>query len=148
MTTTAPVPHVAAQLMKRGILTLSPGTPILDVERLLGDSAIHGAPVVDSGGYALGVISALDVLRATMNLDAQARDALTAADAMTRVLVTVGMTTPLTEVAHIMRQECVHRVLVTEHGRLMGIITSFDLLSLIAPDPPIRPAATDHDPST
>lgn len=141
------VPRLAGQLMKRGILTVSPGTPIVDVERVLGNSAIHGAPVVDADGYPVGVISALDVLRATMNLDTQARAALTAGDAMTRVLVTVSMTTPLTEVARIMRQECVHRVLVTEHGRLLGLITSFDLLRLLATEPPGDAVAIDYDPS-
>src|SRR3569833_3442436 len=55
----------ARDLMVRDIISVTPDTTILDVHRLFVEEEIHGAPVIDENERVLGVITPLDLLRAT-----------------------------------------------------------------------------------
>jgi CBS domain-containing protein len=150
--------------MQEDVITITPETPILDVHRLFVEEEIHGAPVVDEDGLVIGVISTLDVLRVVRDqLDPGAgattpmyfRDQLlysgpdwqrmpedfqdrmqetTAADAMTKELVTAGPETPAADLARTMAEQHIHRVLITDDGALLGIVTTFDLLRVVHGD--------------
>jgi CBS domain-containing protein len=50
--------------MQTHVVTVQRAASLLDVQRLLVEEEIHGAPVVDEEGELLGVISSTDVLRA------------------------------------------------------------------------------------
>jgi CBS domain-containing protein len=52
---------------------------------------------------------------------------LTAADAMTREIVALGPNATVEDVARMMLDHLVHRVLVLEAGALLGMISAFDL---------------------
>ncbi len=155
----------AGDLMQRDIIAVTPDTPILDVHRLFVEEEIHGAPVVDDDGIVYGVISTLDLLRVVrdelepgaasttttyfrdelpysgpdwqrMPEDFQDRmQALTARDAMTKELVMVSPDASFPEIARTMLKHHVHRVLVGKDRMLEGVITSFDLLRVIAREP-------------
>jgi len=51
------------ELMQTELVTVSPDTPVQALTRLLSDHQISGAPVVDSAGRVVGVVSATDILR-------------------------------------------------------------------------------------
>lgn len=149
----------ARDLMQTHLITVSPETPLLDVHRLFVEEEINGAPVVSEDGMVLGVISSLDLLRAVeeehdasasmpvyfrenleysgpdwsrMPEDFQDRLAeLSVADAMTEEVVSVTPETSVPEVARTMRSQRIHRVLVTQGGQLVGLLSSFDLISLL-----------------
>jgi CBS domain-containing protein len=53
---------------------------------------------------------------------------LTVADAMVREIVSVSQDAPIAEVARLMREQRIHRVLVTEDDELRGIISTYDLI--------------------
>jgi CBS domain-containing protein len=54
----------ARSLMRTQVLKLSPNMPIPRALELFEDHKISGAPVVDSSGRVLGVLSATDITRA------------------------------------------------------------------------------------
>lgn len=54
------------------------------------------------------------------------------AEAMTTTIIAVNPDTPIKEVAQLMLDDEVHRVLVTEQDELLGIVSSFDLVRVIA----------------
>lgn len=138
--------------MQTDLLTVTPETPLLDVQRMFAEEEIHGAPVVSEDGVVCGVVSTLDLVRAGRDSDRGTAasiayfredqmsaavmecaveggyDKLTVGDVMTRELVTVTPDTPVAEVAHAMRNQRIHRVLVLEGRELVGVVTSFDLL--------------------
>lgn len=53
-------------------------------------------------------------------------------DVMVTALITVSPDTPLDEVARTLVERRIHRVPVTEDGRLVGIVSSLDLVRLLA----------------
>jgi CBS domain-containing protein len=145
--------------MERHLISVGTSTPLLDVHRLFVEEEIHGAPVVDEEGSAVGVITSTDLLRAveeehdTMRVqtdyfrellpysspdwsaageDFQDRlSELRAEDAMARRVLTVSPQTPVPDVARMLRENGIHRVFVSEGGRLLGVISAFDLLRLV-----------------
>lgn len=122
-----PQPLRARDLMEKDVITIGPEVPITEVQRLFVEDEIHGAPVVDEDGRVLGVISTQDVLRIGQEYGERLAD-LTAADAMTKDLVSAGPTATAAELATLMTQQRVHRILIVEDRTLVGIVTSFDLL--------------------
>ncbi len=164
----------ARDLMQRDVISVRPETPILDVHRLFVEEEIHGAPVIGRHDKIEGVITTLDLVRVmrdeleaepgssvsayfreeaayapadlgemTENLK-QRIDELSARDAMSRELVTVEPETPIHEVARVMHEQHIHRVLVVSSRGLEGVLTTFDLLRAIAQPPASMPHATGY----
>jgi len=146
----------ARDLMQTELITVSPETPLISVHQLFVEEEINGAPVVDEQGDVLGVISSLDLVRAVQDeygsggtgpayfredllysgpdwtrapQDLQDRlGQLTAIDVAIREIVSVAPTATVAEIARTMRSQRIHRVLVVDDGRLVGLISTFDLL--------------------
>jgi len=154
------VPHLAKDLMSSHLITVSPEAPLVDVNRLFVEEELHGAPVVDDEGRLVGVVSTSDLLRAVEEehegpaadhryfrevLDFSAPDwtsapedfqdrlsQFTVSDVMQTSVVTVTEDAPLTEIASVLREHRIHRVIVVRDGYPLGVVSSFDLLALLA----------------
>jgi CBS domain-containing protein len=157
--------QIAKELMQSRVIAIGPDDPLESVHRLFLDEEISGAPVVDEEGRVLGVVSIRDLLREQAENDDSAdqenldfyRDGVvmgevewldggqalrtrmaghTAADVMTRSVVSVEPSTPIFEVARKLLENRIHRVLVIEKGPeselLVGNISLFDLARLLA----------------
>lgn len=124
-------------------LTIAADTPVLEVQHLFVVANIGGAPIVDSASKVIGIVSASDLLRMSDQVHDDEIDpqpmsrsggsleqlqALVASDVATCDVVWVSPDTPASQVARLMRDVGIHRVLVGDNGRLDGILTSFDLL--------------------
>ena len=155
---------LARDVMQTGVVTIDPEASLLDAYRLFVEEEISGAPVVDEDGRVLGVVSAHDLLRATeeerdtavvqtsyfrdlaefsgpdwgsVAQDFQDRLAeRTVREVMTTGAIVVAPDASIPEVASTLRQHHVHRVLVAEDERLVGLISSFDLVALLEKEPP------------
>ena len=101
-----------------------------------------GAPVVADDGKVVGMISAVDLLRAVdqaydSDVDGdpealfESLRSLRATDVLSPEVEWVAPDTPVSHLARIMRQHGIHRVLVGIDGRLEGIVSSFDLLPVL-----------------
>jgi CBS domain-containing protein len=56
---------------------------------------------------------------------------ITVADFMTEGVVHVAPGTPIPELARTIRENKIHRLLVVENGALCGIVSTFDLVTLL-----------------
>ena len=149
----------ARDLMEKRVLSVDPEASLLEVHRLFAEEEISGAPVVDDVGRLVGVVTASDLIRAVEEESVSARvdshyfrdllpysapdwDAgpedfqdrlarLRVSDAMTPEVVTIPASTPAPEIARVLRERRIHRVLVTADGELLGIVTAFDLLRVL-----------------
>lgn len=132
--------------------TLAPSQTVEDAIKLFAESGISGAPVVE-GGELIGVITEgdlilqdaeikapgfLDILGGLVPLgswDDYRREALkgaglTVGEVMTEDVITVPPEASLSEAATTMAEEKIKLLPVTEDGRLRGVITRMDILTL------------------
>jgi CBS domain-containing protein len=127
----------ARDLMERNVLTIPAAMSFREIQRLFVVAGCHGAPVVDDAGNVLGIVSAMDLLRAADQADDEDRDpgedhdfdvsTLTATELATPEPVWVELDASALQIAQVMRREGIHRVLVRQDGKLVGIVSAFDL---------------------
>jgi CBS domain-containing protein len=143
------------ELMNPDVVCASPMMTAGDVEKLLAKRGVSGAPVVDDLGHILGVVSQNDLIRhvSTPTTVQETGQFHTDVDEYRELgrLPADHSDTPITEVmspraytvarddsaaiaANIMRERRIHRLLVTEKGRLVGVVTSLDLLRVVEED--------------
>ena len=144
----------AAELMTRSVIAISPEMSVDAIARLLSGRGISAAPVLDKAGQVLGVVTEADLIARLAGLkdppmgffrslftDPVARaeryartHGVTARDIMTEGAISVGPEATADEIAHLMEEKNIRRVLVLENGRLLGIISRADLLrALVGP---------------
>lgn len=141
---------VAMDFMSKDVVTVSPEMTLRELAKLFIDRKISGAPVVDSHGKLLGVISQTDIVRRdreaptevevpayhqegdrafyTSGYQIEDPDFTKVADVMTPTVLSADEKTPIEDVAQFMLRKRIHRVVITRHGRLAGIVTSMDML--------------------
>jgi CBS domain-containing protein len=145
---------LARDLMTPDVVTVPPETPVMAIARLLADRGISAVPVVDGEGKVLGIVTEADlILRLAGEEDKPASwfaglfadpakqaeryartHGMTARDLMTERVVSVTPETPASQIAQIMEEHNIRRVLVVQDGRLKGIVSRADLLrALVAP---------------
>jgi CBS domain-containing protein len=149
----------ARDLMREDVVTVPQSTPLSEVERMLADNKVSGAPVTDGAGRIVGVVSWRDVLdRYAQDPDARPRrdrgyfhlsseEMLdedfesvglpeeaeeTAADVMTPDVYSVAPDAGLPEIAAEMLKHKVHRLLVQQRGQFLGILSTLDVLQALS----------------
>lgn len=152
-----------ADVMTRDVARVGPETPVAEVVGLLVDRAIRALPVVDGAGRVVGIITDGDLLArggTTLPLRLQQQLPLgeraaqvaalagqpqRAADLMTRDPVTLSAATPLAQAAATMADRDLKRLPVVDAaGRLVGMVSRYDLLKTVAeglrqrPEQPLR----------
>jgi CBS domain-containing protein len=133
-----PGAHVAHQVMRSGVVTVSPELPLPDLEELLTGEEISGAPVTDDDGRVVGIVSKSDIVRYESEAYHAYRggqeswpgadDDARVGDIMTREVVTVPPHASVHDIARIMVDGSLHRVIVAKDDGVEGIVTSLDLL--------------------
>jgi CBS domain-containing protein len=136
----------AADLMSTPVMTIPHYMLLREAALLLSRSNISGAPVVDSEGRAIGVLSSSDfvacagkggeeisfiapwgeMIRIKDGPDTEIRRYMTAQP------VTVGPTAPVGELAQMMVDAHIRRILVVGEGFPLGIVTSTDIVAAVA----------------
>lgn len=136
---------VAEDVMTKDVITIREDQDIWSVSWTFVRRHITGAPVVDAAGKLVGVISQTDLAvfiwgQASQGEEfyvglkkdeAGTRAPVLARELMTRKVVQAGPRTRLDRLAHTMREFGIHRIPITERGRLLGIVTSMDLLKAL-----------------
>ena len=130
-------------LMTRDVLTLAPDCSIREAAELLSTNHYGGAPVTVHGAL-VGMLTATDLLEFIASLPAEppevrARsergilDAHTIEEAMTRApLRTMGPNESVAHAAEVMSREGIHRLPIVEEGKLVGLLSTTDLMRAVA----------------
>ena len=139
----------AKDIMTSKVITVTSGTLVSEVARLLFERRISALPVVD-GERLAGIVSEADLLHRYeigtdcalggdpwwMRLFSADRSpaeyvkshARYARDIMTRDVATVAPDTPLAEIATLLEKRRIKRVPVLDEGHLVGIVSRSDLV--------------------
>ena len=144
-------------VMNPDVMTVADEMTTGELARYLTQREISGAPVVDSQGHLIGVVSMTDIGRQMAEpsefesgrgsefyrdlADETLEDfgqryveqsTATVRDVMTPVIHQVPVTATVAEAARVMIREHIHRLVVTQGKEPVGIITSMDLLQVVA----------------
>jgi CBS domain-containing protein len=170
--------------MQTDLITVPPDMAVAELASVLDRAGITGAPVVDTAGKLLGIVTVRDVMRlarelsevpeaarwglgipmamdATGQLDlpmegeffayfvtpgggfVDLRDRIRqlpegafggyeVRDVMSTDPVAVGSSLKVTELARVLVEQRIHRALVVDQGKLVGIVTATDVLRSVA----------------
>lgn len=128
---------LVAELMQSDVRTIDSGASVAEAVRLLADGHVSGLPVVDKAGRMIGVVSATDVLTAEAECGGESvgctlLDETTVRDIMTARPYTVAVDDDVREAARQMLYADVHRLFVAEGDRLVGVISTTDIVRAVA----------------
>ena len=143
--------------MNTEVLSVQDDMTVQELATFLTEREILGAPVVDSEGEVVGVVSCTDIAQNAVR-ENQARidffgqgwedkmdpedlqdlpvenESLLVREIMTPTIYTVPKDTLISEIAKAMVAGRIHRLLVTRGTQLVGIITTLDLLKIFFDD--------------
>jgi CBS domain-containing protein len=140
----------AGDIMTRKVISVSEDTSLEDLCGLLFEARITGAPVVDSDGMLVGIVSKDDIVGAYFrdrggevasglesliemgrdgpDADLPKRSASVVADIMTRDVVTAAEDTSVAEICDLMVTKGIHRVPVVREGGVVGIVSALNVI--------------------
>jgi CBS domain-containing protein len=143
----------AADIMERRVITVRDNWDIREAIALFEEKHISGAPVVDADGDLVGVLSVTDLARADprrergtsesefyrtlmpeefpTGFQIERYDAIPVAEIMTPLVIDAPERTPVCRLAALMVDLHLHRVIITRDSKLVGIVSSLDLLRLM-----------------
>lgn len=122
----------ARDVMSGPVVAVREDLTLAQVSSRLTEAGISGAPVVDAAGSLLGVVSLADLARTMGEGRGTESPELTVRRIMTPLADTVSEDTTVPEIARIMVANQYHRLVVTRREEPVGIVSSMDLLKLIA----------------
>lgn len=112
------------ELMAQSVVTTQPHKSVAHVRGLLERNKVGAIPVIDSEGRPVGIVSTSDLV-AELNPESPVRVV------MTEKVYTVPAYDDVSTAARVMRNHRIHRVVVTDEQRVVGILSAFDLLELV-----------------
>ncbi len=155
------MPLCARDIMQKHVLSVPPDMPIPELVDFLISHRVSGVPVIEKG-KVVGIVSRSDLVRAvslerslagivaegfeheefapgeappTPGLRSSAVQALQNRSVRTIMVtdpISVAGDTPVAEVARLLVARHMHRVLVTDGAELLGLISSLDVVRLVA----------------
>ena len=116
-------------IMTRNVVSVKPDTPIIQALRLLAEYDISGLPVVDDDNNIVGILTEKDVL--PLLFVESNDDEKTVSDFMTQPAIVFDQDESFLDIGAFLGQNSFRRVPITADGKLVGIISSKDVLEFI-----------------
>lgn len=114
--------------MAHTLTTFRPDTDVLDAVHELVTHRIAGAPVVDSEGNLIGVLSELDCMKVALNAGYHGHWGGPVADFMSEDVQTVDAEMNIVDLAQVFIDSKFRRFPVMDENRLVGQISRRDVL--------------------
>ena len=133
-------------VMSTEVTTVSHSEVVGPVRDLVMDKHIGMVPVLDDAGELAGVVTASDLVE-------EWAPQLGVTEVMTREVQTVTPGMALAEAASLMLERRIHHLVVTERSKMVGVISSFDMIRALAGEvraatsasgPAVRAQVGDH----
>jgi CBS domain-containing protein len=145
----------AKDIMNKDVISVSPDMTIEALGRLLMEKGISGAPVMDSGGRLVGIVTDNDLISRDKRLhiptvirlfdaliplessnviekEIKRISASVVSDICVADVVTIGEDTPIDEIATIMSERKIHLLPVLSSGKVVGIVGKHEVIKGIA----------------
>jgi len=157
----------ARDLMVAGVVTVTPETRATELARIFVGRGVSTVAVVDPLGRLQGVVTESDLIRRLADEDEQPRKgwlarlleapnagaeryvrrhAATAGELMAKEVITVRPEDSAAHAARLMEEHQIRRVLVTDQGQLLGLVSRTDLVrALVTPIGETPQEQSDND---
>lgn len=112
------------ELMTPGVVTAQPHQSVEHVRNMLETNRITAVPVVNTDGEPVGIVSLTDLV-------ASLKPGAPISGVMTEKVYTVPEYDDVSTAARVMRNHRIHRVVVTQEKKVVGMLSAFDLLKLV-----------------
>ena len=151
---------VARDIMNADVIVAQDNMTVQELTNLLTDNMITGVPVVDDSGKLVGVVSTTDIVRSSTgrnvafkerlessyylrswedkldeeevrHFQIEEDDGLSVREIMTPLIFKVAENASIAEMADTMIGGRIHRLIVTQEDRVVGIVTTLDMLKVI-----------------
>lgn len=111
-------------LMITNVVTTVPHKSIKHVKDIMKTKKIHSIPVIDTEGEPVGIVTAKDLIK-------EVKEETPINHIMTKKIHSIPEYADVYIAARMMRNKKIHHLLVTNENKLVGIISTFDLLKLV-----------------
>lgn len=157
----------AGDVMTSPVVSLAKDVPLREAAQTLTEHGISGGLVVDDGNRPVGVVSLTDIATFLAGLDRPAEAAgptyrysypkageeewendttdepvapreMPVGEVMTPAVLSVPKETPLSKAARKMWTDHIHRLFVSDGGRIVGVLTTLDVLRAMTSPAPVR----------
>jgi CBS domain-containing protein len=141
----------AKDVMKKDVITVSPGTSVAELGRLFIDKNISGAPVVDENGEMFGIVTENDLISqntqfhiptilrifdaiiplissSKMEKEIMKMTASTVGEICSKEVVTIDEETSLEDIATMMTDKGIHLLPVVKDKEIVGIVGKKDII--------------------
>ena len=117
--------------MSKPVISVKTGTTVEEAAITMAKHNVGSIIISDDGRTAKGIITERDLLKKILGAKQDPKK-LNVEDIMSKKVVMVDAKSSLLEISKIMTKNIMRRVIVTENDRFIGIVTSRDLLQLMA----------------
>jgi CBS domain-containing protein len=140
---TSAAPGTVGALMAHDVVCITREVAFETIVALLRQYRVGALPVVDDDGAPIGIVSKTDIVRVvgegrvhndldTFDVD-HASPVRTARDLMTPVAITLRESDDVAVAASRLRRDKIHHApVIGEGGRIVGLLSTFDLLAAVA----------------
>jgi CBS domain-containing protein len=132
------VMNTVADIMTTGVITIEPQNSVATAIRLMRQGQMRRLPVVENGDL-VGIVTSGDLRRIT-GLSSVLNDPsqdnflwhhIPVSNVMSRNPVMLEADTPICEAARLLVETKIGGVPIVDHGKLVGIVTTSDLLATL-----------------
>jgi CBS domain-containing protein len=113
-----------SDLMTGNVITAQPHQTVGQLREKMAKRSLSNVPVVSPENMPIGVVSASDLLAAE-------KEGTPVSNIMTGKVYTIPEYEEVSVAARMMRNHKIHHLVVTQEQKVVGVISSFDLLKLI-----------------
>lgn len=121
-------PFTAQDFMTASLVTFTPDMDVMEAIRILVEQGISGAPVVDSHGNLIGMLSERDCLKVALSAGYHGDWGGRVSEYMHPEVETVDADTSIVDVARMFTEGRFRRYPVMKDNRLVGQISRRDVL--------------------
>lgn len=128
--------ELVSKIMSNKLITLNLSNNLVEAEKLFKENSIRHIPVV-SGSKIIGILSLTDLMRISYvasygaeenDVDTSVYSMLSIEQVMVKNIIFVSSNQTIKEVAEILAKNEFHALPVIDDGKLVGIVTTTDLL--------------------
>ncbi|NND07000.1 MAG: CBS domain-containing protein [Saprospiraceae bacterium] len=113
-----------SDIMIQNVVTSVKHKSVGHIRQIMNDQGIHSLPIVSPNNEVEGIVTSQDFLE-------DHSQETPVSQIMTKSVYTVPLYSDVYIAARIMRNHHIHHLVVTDDKKVVGVLSSFDLLSLV-----------------